>query len=92
LGDPILIISYTKNRAGRVAQMIECLPSKCEALNSNPLPQKKRTYLEMKRRVMNVGSLLHPHLRNNNSHEKIIGFLLHTRHGAIIISFYPFCS
>jgi hypothetical protein len=33
----------TKNRAGGVAQVVECLPSKCETLNSNttiPLPQR----------------------------------------------------
>jgi hypothetical protein len=29
------------NRAGRVAQVVECLPSKCEALSS-PAPKKKK--------------------------------------------------
>jgi hypothetical protein len=30
-----------ENRAGGVAQMIACLPSKCEALTSNPSTAKK---------------------------------------------------
>jgi hypothetical protein len=31
----------TQKRAGGVAQAVECLPSKCEALNSNPSTAKK---------------------------------------------------
>jgi hypothetical protein len=31
-----------KKRAGGVAQVVECLPSKREPLNSNPVPQKKK--------------------------------------------------
>jgi hypothetical protein len=29
-------------RAGRVAQALECLPSKCEALSSNPKEKKEK--------------------------------------------------
>jgi hypothetical protein len=29
-------------RAGGEAQVVECLPSKCEALSSNPTPVKKK--------------------------------------------------
>jgi hypothetical protein len=32
----------TEKRAGRVAQVIECLPSKCETLSSNPSTIKKK--------------------------------------------------
>jgi hypothetical protein len=38
--DPISKISNTK-RAGRGAQVVECLPSKCEALSSNANTTKK---------------------------------------------------
>jgi hypothetical protein len=31
-----------EKRGGRVAQVVECLPSKCEALNSNPSATKNR--------------------------------------------------
>jgi hypothetical protein len=31
----------TQNRAGRVAQVVEYLPSKCKALSSNPSITKK---------------------------------------------------
>jgi hypothetical protein len=32
----------TQNRAGEVAEVVECLPSKCEALSSNPSNIKKK--------------------------------------------------
>jgi hypothetical protein len=31
-----------QDSAGEVAQVVECLPSKCEALNSNPSTTKKK--------------------------------------------------
>jgi hypothetical protein len=39
-------VEYKKGSlgAGGVAQVVECLPSKCEALSSNPGPTKKRKY------------------------------------------------
>jgi hypothetical protein len=41
---PYLKDTQHKNRAGMVAQVLELLPSKCEALSSNPVPHtKKRT-------------------------------------------------
>jgi hypothetical protein len=43
--DPVLkILSQkypTQKRTGRVAQVVEHLPSKCEVLSSNPVPPKK---------------------------------------------------
>jgi hypothetical protein len=30
-------------RAGGITQVIECMPSKCKALNSNPSTLKKKT-------------------------------------------------
>jgi hypothetical protein len=33
----------TQNRTGRVVEVIECLPSKHEALNSNPSTKKKKS-------------------------------------------------
>jgi hypothetical protein len=38
--DPILKIPNTK-RAGRVAQVVDCLLNKCETLSSNPNTTKK---------------------------------------------------
>jgi hypothetical protein len=35
-----LKVKYCK--AGGVAQAIECLPSKCEVLSSNPVPTEKK--------------------------------------------------
>jgi hypothetical protein len=39
---PYLEKYLTHKRAGGVAQVIECLPSKCEALSSNPSTEKKK--------------------------------------------------
>jgi hypothetical protein len=43
--------SYLENiqhkRAGRVAQVVECLPNKCDALSSNPGTIKKKAILAM---------------------------------------------
>jgi hypothetical protein len=39
--DPISKISNTK-RTGRVAQVVECLPSKHKALSANPCTTKKK--------------------------------------------------
>jgi hypothetical protein len=36
----------TQERAGGMAQVIEYLPSKCEALSLNPVPPKKNLFLE----------------------------------------------
>jgi hypothetical protein len=33
---------FLESITGRVAQVVERLPSKCESLSSNPLPQKKK--------------------------------------------------
>jgi hypothetical protein len=35
-------------RAGSMAQLIQCSPSKCKALNSNPSPTKIRTKVAFK--------------------------------------------
>jgi hypothetical protein len=40
-GDPILK-KKSQKRAGGVAQVVELLPSKCEALSSNPNTAKKK--------------------------------------------------
>jgi hypothetical protein len=37
-----MIFGFLYSRAGGVAQMIECLLSKCEALRSNPSTAKKK--------------------------------------------------
>jgi hypothetical protein len=48
LCEPILSKKLTQNiqkshiSAGRVAQVVECLPSKCEALRSSPNTAKKK--------------------------------------------------
>jgi hypothetical protein len=42
--DPILEKNPSQKRAGRVAQVKECLPSKREALSSNPLQKKKKVF------------------------------------------------
>jgi hypothetical protein len=39
--DPILKYP-TQNRAGRMTQVIECLPSKFKTGVQNPMPQKKK--------------------------------------------------
>jgi hypothetical protein len=39
---PYLKNNQTKNRAGGVAQVVACLPSKCESLSSNPSTSKKK--------------------------------------------------
>jgi hypothetical protein len=41
--DTISKIPNTKKRAGRVTHVVDCLPSKCEALSSNPSTTKKKT-------------------------------------------------
>jgi hypothetical protein len=46
--DPILKKTQHKNRAGRVAQFIELLSSKYEALSSNPMQKKKKEKREGK--------------------------------------------
>jgi hypothetical protein len=38
-------------RAGGIAQVIECLPSKYEALSSNPAPPQKKKKKHEKRRM-----------------------------------------
>jgi hypothetical protein len=40
---PYLEKTQHKNRTGGVVHVVKCLPSKCEALSSNPVspPQKK---------------------------------------------------
>jgi hypothetical protein len=40
---PYLENTKHKNRAGRVAQVVQCLPSKCEDLSSNPSTAKINT-------------------------------------------------
>jgi hypothetical protein len=46
LRDPILK-NPSQNRTGGVAQVVKCLPSKCEALSSNPnTEKKKKVYLK----------------------------------------------
>jgi hypothetical protein len=40
--DPISIKTQHKKRAGRVSQLAQCLPSKHEALSSNPSAAKKK--------------------------------------------------
>jgi hypothetical protein len=39
--DPILKITNTQKKAGKVAQLIDNLPSKCRALSSSPSTTKK---------------------------------------------------
>jgi hypothetical protein len=39
------ILKKHKKRAGEVAQMVECLSSKCETLNLNPSTTKKKCTL-----------------------------------------------
>jgi hypothetical protein len=38
----------TQNRAGRVVQVVESLPSKCEVLSSNPSTIKKKEREKLK--------------------------------------------
>jgi hypothetical protein len=40
----------TQKRAGGVVQVLECLPSKCEALSSNPSTKKKKKRKRKKER------------------------------------------
>jgi hypothetical protein len=40
-----------QNRTGRVAQVVEHLPSKCEALSSNPRTSKKKKKEEEKLKI-----------------------------------------
>jgi hypothetical protein len=42
--------SSIHNRAGRVTQVIEYLPSKCEALSSNPNTDQKKRRKEVRRK------------------------------------------
>jgi hypothetical protein len=35
-------VTIEKTRAGRVAQVVQHLPSKCEGMSSNPVPAKKK--------------------------------------------------
>jgi hypothetical protein len=34
-----------ESRAGGMAWVVECLPSKCEAMSLNPIPQKTKVYI-----------------------------------------------
>jgi hypothetical protein len=55
--DPFLKISNKKIRTGRVAQVIEYLPSKREVLSSIPNPTKKRIFiLELFIVIKHIGS------------------------------------
>jgi hypothetical protein len=58
--DPILKKPNTKNRAGGVAQVVVYLPSKCEALSSNPSirKKKKKDYLNHTSEASRVGHLI----------------------------------
>jgi hypothetical protein len=51
--DPISKIARVK-RTGRVAQVVEHLPSKCEALNSNPSTAKRKKERKKNRNVKRV--------------------------------------
>jgi hypothetical protein len=46
---PYLEKNLTQTRAGGVVQVVEYLPSKCEALNSNPSTAKKKKKKERKK-------------------------------------------
>jgi hypothetical protein len=43
----------TQNRAGRVSQVVQYLPSRCEALSSNPSTGKKKKRKERRKEGRN---------------------------------------
>jgi hypothetical protein len=45
------------DRAGRVAQVTECLPSKCESLSSNPKTTKKENVFFTWKRELEKGTV-----------------------------------
>jgi hypothetical protein len=47
-----------KSRAGKVAQVVKCLPSKHEALSSNPVQQKKKKKKKKKLGCLGVSNRL----------------------------------
>jgi hypothetical protein len=42
----LLLLLKEEYSAGRVAQMVEGVPSKCEALSSNPVSQKNKKNIQ----------------------------------------------
>jgi hypothetical protein len=56
--------SYLKNsqhKKGLVAQVIKCLPSKCEALNSNSITTKKKKKQLSETQRQRTGMIYHSH-------------------------------
>jgi hypothetical protein len=56
--DLILKKTQHQKRAGGVVKVVECLPSKCEAQNSNPSTKKKKK--KKKPQVAGAGAEGHP--------------------------------